>query len=536
MIIENNGAVYLRVFGGAGEVGMNLASYEYNGSQLIVDMGIGFDPTLPSQTKTVVPNITWLKKKNIAGIAITHGHDDHIAAIAWLWYQLKVPIYATAFTAELITRKTDDRHLKSAIKVVSQHEWINIDPFQVQFINITHSIPESSFLAISAGDINIGHTGDWKFDPDPVVGKVTNIAKLKQFSQDGIDALVCDSTNIMEIEKRDNSEATLRNDLKTLISGLKGRVLLGCFSSNLARIKTCYDIAKECGRELCLVGRSMAKIREAATHTNYWNEEDRILNEEVGAKAHPGTVLYVCTGSQGEVGSALEKISKNEHHYLKIGAGDAVILSARTITGNELLVDKMINNFARLGIKVITQNNTNFKIHVSGHPIPDDVREMYKIMNPRYVIPVHGTYSHLFAHKEFAEENGFKSQLIFNGQSLKISKGDIERAEKVPYGRHLLEGRIFLDTEGLAIKARYKAQNGIVFVSIGKESVKVKTVGLYDNMRYEQNLEFAVYKYCMRENRATIYAKIIYETNDFITQWFKEKENRKPLVVITVMF
>ena len=453
-----------------------------------------------------------------------------------MWYQLKVPIYATPFTAELISRKTDDKNLRNAIKIVSQNRWINIEPFDIQFINITHSIPESSFVAIKAGNINIGHTGDWKFDPNPVIGNTTNIEELKKFGNLGVQALVCDSTNIMETEKRDNSEASLHTDLKNLIDSQKGkRVLLGCFSSNLARIKTCYNIAKECGRELCLIGRSMLKVQEAALCTQYWSENDKILSEELGAQALPGTVLYVCTGSQGEPGSALEKISRNEHHYLKIAPKDVVILSTRTITGNELSVDNMINNFSRLGAKTITQQNTTLKIHVSGHPLPEDVKEMYNIIKPKYVIPVHGTHQHLISHKEFAEKNGLKSALILNGQCLKISKDNIELGEKIQCGRQIIEGKILLDANGMAIKTRQKAQNGIVFISISPRSIKLKTSGLYDNIKYEQNLYIAVNQYCSRENRAETYSKIIYEVNDFIVRWFKEKENRKPLVIINVL-
>ena len=531
----------LTMFGGAGQIGMNLCAYKYKGKYLIVDIGIGFDTTLPAQNKIVVPNIELLEKnkQDIVGILITHGHDDHIAAIPHIWHKIGCPIYATPFPAELINKKTDQEIIRQNIHIISQGEWHKLGPFGFQFISITHSIPESSAIAIDADGQLIVHTGDWKLDPNPVIGKVTDEETLKKLGNEGVLALVCDSTNILEYggPSESRSEASITDDLYKLVSEAHGkRVFLSCISTNLARMKTCYEIARACGRKLCLVGRSLLRVYEAAEATGYWKQEDHILLDEEGAQAPIGSILYMCTGSQGEPGSSVERIARDDHHCVRAEAGDILIFSARTIIGNEKAVGCIVNNLARKRVKVVFPTDEHH-IHVSGHPYREDVATMYKWLKPKFVIPTHGEPQHLIEHLAFAKSNGLQGYYVENGQEISISSTGIKKIHEFTPGRSLVDGNVLLDVDGDAINERKKLQNGIITIIISGHNIKIDSLGLQDNSQaidkeihsiVQNRLEY------ITSAKDLQYHQTINDIIQTITRWFRDRQGQKPVIRVHI--
>lgn len=475
----------LIVFGGTGEIGMNLCAYRHKGKYLVVDMGIGFDVDLPADNKIVVPKIDFLvkHKDDVVGIVVTHGHDDHIGGIPYLWKQLRCKIYATKFPAELLRKKADDGILLDHVRIVERGVWVDIEPFKVRFLSITHSIPESSAIAIRTYNKTIVHTGDWKIDVDPVIGAKTDEEGFKQLGAEGVTAIFCDSTNILEThsDRQMRSEKSVTQGLEKLVKNAEGaRVMISCISTNIARMKTCYEVARKCGRRLCLVGRSLLRVHEAAENTGYWDPKDKVLNDIEGGKAERGSVLYLCTGSQSENRSSTERIAKDTHPYVTAEPGDVMIFAARTIMGNERAINNTTNLFADKQVKTIFPSRENH-IHVSGHPVQEDVATLYSWLKPRYVIPAHGEAQHLMKHCEFARKHGLESLYVRNGQEV-VFKGE-ERPQILSHnepGRLMVDGSVLLAVEGPAVKERYELQRGLIIVIISGNRVRVDAVGLED--------------------------------------------------------
>jgi len=551
-IMEHSKEISLLTFGGLGEIGMNLCAYKCKDEHgknkyLVIDVGIGFDATLPAQNKIIVPKIDFLEKhrQDIIAIVITHAHDDHYAAIPILWHKLKVPIYLTPFPAELLMKKTDNPEIKAHINIVQQGIEVDLSPFKVRFINITHSVPESSALSIEAYGQRIVHTGDWKLDPDPVVGQVTDEKSLIELGDKGVLALVCDSTNILEYggSAETRSEASIVKGLSKILAAEKGnRVFVTSFSSNLARMKTCFEVAKKYNRSLCIVGRSMMKVHEAAEAVSYWNPADHVLLDAEGANEPRGSILYICTGSQGEIGSSIEKIARDKHHCIRAEAGDVVIFSARSITGNEKAINAVSNNFAVKKVKTIFPD-ANHHIHVSGHPYKEDVARMYEMIRPELVIPVHGEAKHLLAHCDFARSKKLKTYYLESGVELALLPTGAKKIGTFPCGKQLSEGTELLDVDGRAIQERHKLASGLAMVTIYHNSVKVDTLGLQDNPGpLEKDLEAFVYDTMAdllerghEQPSGLLYHQVVSNMVKAVQGWFKDKRNRKPVIRINIM-
>lgn len=431
--------------GGSGEIGMNLNLYQYQGQWLMLDLGITFGEDLGIDI--ILPDIQMIEedKSNLCGLVVTHGHEDHIGAIPYLWERLKCPIYATPFTMELVRGKLADVGLldKVPLHLVNLLEPFKVGPFTVEMLGVTHSIPESCMVSIKTPNTSIVHTGDWKFDPNPLVGEPSDKKRLQELGDEGVHTLVCDSTNVFQ-EGHSDSEEKVRTNLIELISKQKKRVAIGMFASNIARLKTCWQAAQETNREVVLVGRSLEKMVRAARATGYLEEHVQFLGEDDAKSVPREKALLICTGSQGEQRAALPRIADGTHPRVKLDAGDAVIFSSRVIPGNELAIAELKNTLEKHEIDVISHGEEF--IHVSGHPYQGELKELYELTRPKLVIPVHGETQHLHRHAQFAKECGITHAIApHNGVVIQITDGEKDHKPaivgEVPSGRLALDGR-----------------------------------------------------------------------------------------------
>jgi ribonuclease J len=442
--------------GGAGEIGMNFNAYgfgpEGERKWIVVDCGVlfGRESTTPG-VDLIMPDIGYLaeRRQDVLGIVATHAHEDHIGAIHLLWPMLKCPVYATPFTARLIEGKLEEAGLRERLRinVVPLHGRLKLGSFDITFVSITHSIPEPNALAIRTPLGTVVHTGDWKIDPDPLLGEKTDTNALRKLGDEGVLALVCDSTNAL-VEGESGSEARVREALTRLIGTLKGRVAVTAFASNVARLDTIAKAARAHGREVVLVGRAMHKIVQAACDTGYLADFPRTVDEEEADALPPHRVLYICTGSQGEMRAALPRIAAGEHS-VKLGPGDAVIFSSRIIPGNELAIFELHNKLAGLGVEVLSAED-HF-VHVSGHPARGELAEMYRWTRPRIAVPVHGELRHMHAHARLAHELQVPQAVVIeNGHLLRLAPGRAQVIDETPSGRVHLDGQVLV-AEGLGL-------------------------------------------------------------------------------------
>ena len=460
--------------GGSGEIGMNFNAYgfgpENDRQWIIVDCGVlfGREGNTPG-VDLLMPDVRFLaeQRENILAIIATHAHEDHIGAIAPLWPSLRCPIYATPFTARLITGKLDEAGLTSKVKVkeVPVGGSITLGPFTLDFISITHSILEPNLLAIRTPLGVVAHTGDWKIDPNPMLGEATDAAALEKLGDEGVLALVCDSTNAL-VPGSSGSESKVRESLTELIGTLKGRVAVTGFASNVARLDTVARAAKAHGRRIALVGRSMQKMVSAARETGYLKDFPTILDETEVADMPAHKILYLCTGSQGEPRAALARIAADNHPNVHLAEGDTVIFSSRVIPGNELAIGEMQNALAARGISLLTAED-HF-VHVSGHPCRDELAQMYRWIRPKLALPVHGEMRHQVAHAKLARELQVPQAMVpENGQMFRLAPGRPELIDEVPAGRIHMDGRILVaEGEGLSKDRRAMAYAGLLVVSL----------------------------------------------------------------------
>jgi ribonuclease J len=460
--------------GGSGEIGMNFNAYGFGPADdrqwIIVDCGVlfGREGHTPG-VDLIMPDVRFLaeQRENILGIIATHAHEDHIGAIAPLWPSLRCPVYATPFTARLITGKLDEAGLAQKVKVkeVPVGGSLTLGPFTLDFISITHSILEPNLLAIRTPLGVVAHTGDWKIDPDPVLGEETDTAALQKLGDEGVLALVCDSTNAL-VPGTSGSEASVRDVLIPLVGTLKGRVAVTGFASNVARLDTVARAAKANGRKIALVGRSMQKMVSAARETGYLKDFPPILDETEAADLPPHKVLYMCTGSQGEPRAALARIASDSHPHVQLGEGDTVIFSSRVIPGNELAIFEMQNRLAARGVGLLTVEDHH--IHVSGHPCRDELAQMYRWIRPKLALPVHGEIRHQMSHAKLALELQVPQALVpENGQMFRLAPGRPELIDEVPSGRIFMDGRVLVaEGEGLAKDRRAMAFAGLLVVAL----------------------------------------------------------------------
>jgi len=460
--------------GGSGEIGMNFNAYGYGPPDdrkwIVVDCGVlfGRETTSPG-VDLIMPDIRFLaeQRHNVLAIVATHAHEDHIGAIPHLWPMLKCPIYATPFTAVLIEGKLDGAGLGAKVhpKRVPLSGMIELGPFKIEFMSITHSIPEPNALAIRTPLGVVVHTGDWKIDPDPLIGELTDESALKKLGDEGVLALVCDSTNAL-VAGESGSEATARDALTNLIGTLKGRVAVTSFASNVARLDSIAKAAKAHGRQIALVGRAMHKITDAARETGYLKGFPAIIDEVEAAQLPPNRVLYLCTGSQGEPRAALARIAENKHPNVSLGKGDAVIFSSRIIPGNDLAIHELHNKLAALGVELLTAED-HF-VHVSGHPCRDELAEMYRWTRPQISVPVHGELRHQNEHARLALSLQVPQAIVpENGQLIRLAPGRAGVIDEVPSGRIHMDGRVMIEEGvGLSRHRRALAYAGMIAITL----------------------------------------------------------------------
>ncbi len=475
--------------GGTGEIGMNLNLYRCDGRWLAVDCGIGFGGAQYPEVEIMTPDPGFIadRRDRLLGLVITHAHEDHIGAVAHLWPQLRCPVYATPFAAAVLRRKLAEVQLVPQVKVhiVPPGGSISLPPFEMRFIRMAHSIPESQALAIDTPYGLLLHTGDWKMDPQPLVGPPTDEAALAELGQRGVLAMICDSTNAM-VEGHSGSEQEVRQSLGALIRNLRGRVAVTCFASNVARVETVAHAARESGRSVAVVGRSLRNLDAAARECGYLRGIPPFLGEDDIADVPDDRILILITGSQGEPRSALARVAMDTHPRVALGEGDTVLFSSRVIPGNERAIGTVQDNLVRRGVNLMT--DADHLVHVSGHPARDELRRMYRLVKPRYSVPVHGEWRHLSAHAGLAREAGATPVLIEDGDILNLAPGRVEVVDSAPVGRLVPDGGRLVPLSGGVMSARRRMLfNGVVLASVAVDEAgrlcgqpRVSAPGLLD--------------------------------------------------------
>ena len=447
--------------GGSGEIGMNMNLFAYgkedNQKWIIVDMGVTFaDDSIPG-IDLIMPDPGFIidKKDDLLGVVLTHAHEDHIGAVAHIWPELKCKLYATPFTAALITEKFKEKKIDISpyLKIVPLNSKIKLGEFEIDFVTLTHSILEPNGLSIKTPLGTILHTGDWKIDPNPLIGNKIDEEKLKKIGDEGVSAMICDSTNIFS-PGRAGSEADVRDSLLRIMELKTKRILVTSFASNVARMESIFYCAKKTGRSICLVGRSMHRIYKAAKKCGYLKGLIEPLEPRDAKKVSKNKILYLATGSQGEPMGAMNRIINGTHPEVFLEDGDCVIFSSKIIPGNEKKLYQLQNLIVKNNMEIISEENAF--VHVSGHPNRDDLKDMYKWVKPKSVIPVHGEHRHMQEHVKFAKEMQVpKTLLIENGDIIKLLPGKFpEIVDKAPSGRIYLDGSVNVETDSQSIKDR----------------------------------------------------------------------------------
>ncbi|MEM1230463.1 MAG: ribonuclease J [Pseudomonadota bacterium] len=428
--------------GGCGEIGMNFNLYGHAGRWLAVDCGITFERDEHNRTRIEMPDPGFIAARAdaLCGLVITHAHEDHVGAVAHLWPQLRCPVYTTAFTAAILQRKLAEARLSGQVPVTvvpAAHRQA-IGPFDVEWVGLTHSTPESQALVLRTPVGKVFHTGDWKLDPNPVLGESYSERALRALGDEGMLAMVCDSTNATT-PGRSPSEGALLPGLLEQVESSSGRVIVGCFGSNVARLATLAEVARRSGRYMALLGRSLHNYVSAARQAGLWQPEQPLIEPAHLGYLPPAEVLAVATGSQGEAGAALHRLALGSHPDLDLAPDDRVLLSSRVIPGNEASVATLIRRLARLGVSVVQDQALNQPIHASGHPARDELTDLYRWVRPRMAIPVHGEPEHLAAHAALAADCGTASQWEGrNGDLFLLAPQRGIRRGAAPVGRLLL--------------------------------------------------------------------------------------------------
>lgn len=460
--------------GGCNEIGMNLNAYGYGPAHdrrwIIIDMGVTFGGLDTPGVDLICADPEYLVGETIEAVFLTHAHEDHIGAVGMIYPRLKTkaPIYATPFTAELVKAKMKERGVDpSWIKTIALESEKKAGPFTVRYITLTHSIPEPNALSLKTPLGTILHTGDWKIDPDPQIGKATDIDGLTKLGDEGVLAMVCDSTNVFQ-EGEAGSEETVRETLRGLIAEQTGRVAVTTFASNVARVKSVVEAGMDAGRSICLVGRSMHRITDAARAVGILSKDVNFVDEKDAAHLPRENILYICTGSQGESRAALSRIARNDHRNVSLKDGDTVIFSSRVIPGNDKEIYELQNQLAQKGVRVITPRMVTEPIHVSGHPCRDELRRMYQWVRPEISVPVHGERRHIYEHAAYAKSLQVQKAVApFNGALVRLAPGQPEIVDEVPSGRMFLDGDILVPEAAQGISERRKLSYvGIMHVAV----------------------------------------------------------------------
>ena len=455
--------------GGVGEIGMNMSLYGYAGKWLMIDCGITFaDDTMPG-VDVVMPDPGFIaeRARDLVGLVATHAHEDHIGAIPHLWRRLKCPVYATPFTAAVLRLKLVEAGLEKDCKIteIPMSGRFSVGPFDLELITLTHSIPEPNAVVLRTPLGTVLHTGDWKFDPDPLIGEVSDMAALRKLGDDGVLAMVCDSTNALR-PGESGSEADVRDALIDIVGECEQRAVIACFASNVARLSSAAAAAAAHDRQAALVGRSLWRIEHAARETGYLKGVAPFLTDEEAAYLPRDKVLLICTGSQGEPRSALARIADDDHPEIVLEEGDTVIFSSRIIPGNERAIGRLQNKLAGLGVGIVTEHDA--PIHVSGHPAQDELTRMYQTVRPRIALPVHGETRHLLAQARLAEQCQVPQIVVTrNGEMVKLAPGPALPIGEVPVGRLVIDGTQLIASSSEAIKSRQRLVfNGAALASL----------------------------------------------------------------------
>jgi ribonuclease J len=463
-------ALYFLPLGGAGEIGMNLSLYGYRGQWLIVDCGVTFGEEEHQPGVDVImadPAFIVERRDRLLGIVATHAHEDHIGAIPYLWPQLQCPVWATPFTASVLHAKLVEARLADQVKIttVPMSGRFTIGPFELELITLTHSIPEPNAVVIRTPVGTVLHTGDWKLDPEPLIGSVTDEARLRAVGDEGVLAIVCDSTNALK-PGSSGSEGELRHSLTELIGRYDQRVAVACFASNVARLETIAHAARAHDRDVALVGRSLWRIEKSARDNGYLADVPRFLTEDEAGYVPRDKILLICTGSQGEPRAALARIAREDHPNITLEEGDVVVFSSRIIPGNEKAIGRLQNALVRLDIEVVTE--ADHFVHVSGHPAQDELVRMYQMIRPRIAIPVHGEARHLAAHAHLAEQCQVEEALVIeNGDLIRLDRGGGAIVDAVPTGRIGSDGKSLVPIGGAVLQQRRRiAGDGSVVATL----------------------------------------------------------------------
>jgi len=473
-VIPKNELLFLAL-GGSGEIGMNVNLYGCQGKWLMVDMGVTFaDPAYPG-IDLILPDLQFIEeqRENLLGIVLTHGHEDHIGALPYLADDLGVPLFATKFTAGLIRGKLEEEGIAKRVKlnVVKPGEAVQVGPFGVTFVPLAHSIPEASALLIDTPLGRVFHTGDWKLDDsDAVLGKPSTPAQLAAIGDEGVLALVCDSTNVFNPEPS-GTESSVREGLISAVKKAKGRVVVTTFASNAARLQTLGEVAKATKRRICVTGRSLDRILTVGRATGYLKNFPEPIDPDAAMMLPGSEVLVVATGGQGEPRAALGRIAEGTHP-IKLAVGDTVIFSSKQIPGNELAIGRIQNQLAAKGVEMVTERQEH--VHVSGHPGRPELQAMYGWIRPQMLVPVHGEMRHMMEQARFGLASGIPRALVqSDGEIVRLAPGEPEKVGHAPVGRLMLDGDVILPADGATMNERRR------LASFGQISVAVAIDGNY---------------------------------------------------------
>ena len=468
--------------GGSGEIGMNVNLYGCDGKWLMVDLGMTFSGNEYPGVDLVFADLDFIEEraKDLIGIVLTHAHEDHIGAVPYFVQELGVPMYATPFTARQVQNKLDEAGITKEVKlkVIDHLDRFQLGPFGIRYVPLAHSIAEGNALLIDTPYGNIFHTGDWKLDAEPLIGVPATQEELTAIGDDGVLALVCDSTNVFNPEASGSEGDVYRGLLEEVAKHKNRRVLVTTFASNVARLQTLGNVARECGRKLCVAGRSLDRIIKTGKASGYLKDLPDIVDFDTAMALPRGKVLIMATGGQGEDRAALSRISQH-NHQIKLEAGDVVLFSSRQIPGNEIAIGRIQNRLALQDIKIVTDRQSY--IHVSGHPGRPELEALYGWIRPEILVPVHGEIRHMKEQARLGAGCGIPINLFQkNGDLVRLAPGKPGKITEVRNGRLLLDGDVIIPADGEAMVMRRRlAQNGLVIVALdGRGGAQVSGIGL----------------------------------------------------------
>jgi ribonuclease J len=454
--------------GGSGEIGMNVNLYGCHGQWIMADLGLTFADSDYPGIDLILPDLEFIEKQEdrLIGIILTHGHEDHIGALPYLSEELKAPLFATPFTAGLIAGKLEEEGLTGRVKlnVIERGGSIDLGPFKVSFVALSHSIPEGNGLLIESPYGRVFHTGDWKIDETPVLGEAPSTEVLTRIGDEGVLALVCDSTNVFQ-DKPSGSEESVHAGLLEQVTAARGRVMVTTFASNAARLQTIGRVAREANRKVCIAGRSLDRILRVAQSTGYLKDFPAAVSFDEAMRLPRNEVLIIATGGQGEPRAALGRVAFGNHD-LKLERHDTVIFSSRIIPGNEIAIGRIMNQLSDLGVRIVTEKQAH--VHVSGHPGRPELTQMYDWVRPEIVVPVHGEARHLAEHARLALSHGVPKAVVQkNGDVIRLAPGEPEKVGEERVGRLILDGDVILAADGATINERRKISfSGLITVAV----------------------------------------------------------------------